>query len=397
MAHDVPALGYRTYVPAKAEPGPSDVRADPATATLESPFLKVVLDPARGTVASLIDKRTGRELVDRSDPHAFGQYLYERFDNDQVLAYCKAYCRPGRPTHADFSKPGLPPASEVAYKAASPRDFKVHFEQSPISATAVMQAGPGAGVPHGVTIQVRLDRGQPYVELEITLQEKPLEPWPEAGWLCLPLAVADPQFRLGRVGCITDPARDLIGGTNRHIFGLNTGLTITDARGRGVGICPLDHPLVSLDVPGCWKYSPDFVPKRPVVFVNLFNNQWNTNFRLWNGGTWSSRVRLWPVTACQAEASLIAQALEARVPLQAVAAAGTAGQLAATQAGLELSRRGVQVTAWARIPTVPAHCCGSGNPPAGPEIAWSGFPWASMPNRFNPSTCAAGRRPLPSP
>src|SRR5208283_3840806 len=129
-----------------------------------------------------------------------------------------------------------------------------------------------------------------YVELEITLNEKPLEPWPEAGWLCLPMAVADPQFRLGRVGCITDPARDLIGGTNRHIFGLNTGLTITAAWGGGVGICPIDHPLVSLDVPGCWKFSPDFVPKRPIAYVNLFNNQWNTNFRLWNGGTWSSRV-----------------------------------------------------------------------------------------------------------
>jgi len=307
--------------------------------------LKVVLDPARGAIASLIDKRTGRELVDRSAPQSFGQYLYERFDNDQVLAYCKAYCRPGRPTHPDFSKPGLPPASEVSYKAAALGDFKVHFEQSPISATAVMQAGPHAGVPHGVTTKVRLDRGQPYVELEITLHEKPLEPWPEAGWLCLPLAVTDPQFRLGRVGCITDPAHDLIGGTNRHIFGLNTGLTITDARGVGVGICPIDHPLVSLDVPGCWKFSPDFVPKRPVAYVNLFNNQWNTNFRLWNGGTWSSRVRLWPVTAYQAEASLITPALEARVPLQAAAAAGAAGELAANQAGLELSRRGVQVTA----------------------------------------------------
>ena len=46
----------------------------------------------------------------------------------------------------------------------------------------------------------------------------------------------------------------------------------------------MDSPLVSLDEPGCWKYSLDFVPKRPSVYVNLFNNQWTTNFRLWNQG-----------------------------------------------------------------------------------------------------------------
>jgi hypothetical protein len=57
----------------------------------------------------------------------------------------------------------------------------------------------------------------------------------------------------------------------------------------------MDYPLVSLDTPGCWRYSLDFVPKKPVAYVNLFNNQWSTNFRLWNRGTWTSRVRLWAI------------------------------------------------------------------------------------------------------
>ena len=59
---------------------------------------------------------------------------------------------------------------------------------------------------------------------------------------------------------------------------------MTDEGGHGVGFCPMDYPLVSLDTPGCWRYSLDFVPKKPVAYVNLFNNQWNTNFRLWNRG-----------------------------------------------------------------------------------------------------------------
>jgi alpha-mannosidase len=159
-------------------------------------------------------------------------------------------------------------------------------------------------------------------------------------------------------------------GANRHVFGLNTGLAVTDSQGRGVGICPLDSPLVSLDTPGCWKYSHDFVPRRPVVYVNLFNNQWNTNFRLWNSGTWTSRVRIWPigvrgegvpplVPSSSEEkkqgqdalaTALITPALEARYPLQAARADGPGGKLPTAQAGLELSLKGVLVTAFGRNP-----------------------------------------------
>ena len=205
-----------------------------------------------------------------------------------------------------------------------------------------------------VTTRVVLYRDQPYLDLEITLHDKPADPWAEAGWLCLPLKVDSPQFRLGRVASIIDPARDILPGANRHIFGLNSGLAVTDPQGRGVGICPLDSPLVSLDTPGCWKYTHDFVPRKPIVYVNLFNNQWNTNFRLWNSGTWTSRVRIWPSRPLPVGVpSLITPALEARYPLQAARADGPGGKLPATQQGLELSRKGVLVTAFGRNPDGP--------------------------------------------
>ena len=54
-----------------------------------------------------------------------------------------------------------------------------------------------------------------------------------------------------------------------------------------------DPGLVSLNRPGMWKFSLDFIPKRPVLFLNLYNNQWNTNYRYWYQGTWSWRGRLW--------------------------------------------------------------------------------------------------------
>jgi hypothetical protein len=174
--------------------------------------------------------------------------------------------------------------------------------------------------------------------IELRLEQKPADPWPEAGWLCLPLQVDQPRFRLGRQGSIVDPAQDIVRGANRHLLGINSGLTVTDPQGRGVGICPLDNPLVSLDVPGCWKYSKDFVPQQSRVYVNLFNNQWTTNFRLWNEGTWVAQVRIWAVESANAT-GLAIPSLEARFPLLAGFAEGPGGSLPASRRGVELSTR----------------------------------------------------------
>jgi alpha-mannosidase len=344
VARDVPALGYRTYVPVKVKAIAPPFRANAGDSTIEGPFFKAVLDSARGTVRSLIDKRTGRELVDASATPGFGAYFYERFDHGQVWDYIRAYLKNPSWT-IDFDKPGMPPADKAPYRSAAARGFRLRFEETPVSVAAIMEAPASDTIPNPVTTRLILYRDQPYADLEITLHDKPLEPWPEAGWLCLPFRVEQPQFRLGRLGNIIDPVKDVIVGANRNIFGLNTGVAIFDSRKAGVGFCALDNPLVSLDTPGCWKFSKDFAPRKPVAYVNLFNNQWNTNFRLWNSGTWTSRVRLWSFSRYDAESALITPSLEARNELLAVETDAPAGKLPGDQRGLELSRRGIAVTA----------------------------------------------------
>jgi alpha-mannosidase len=87
--------------------------------------------------------------------------------------------------------------------------------------------------------------------------------------------------------------------------------------------------------------------------VNLYNNQWSTNFPQWIGGSWTSRVRLWPVDKYDTEASLVIPGWEARVPLVAAFFEGPAGTLDVSRAVLELSRKGVVVTAFGANPEGP--------------------------------------------
>lgn len=199
-------------------------------------------------------------------------------------------------------------------------------------------------------LAVTLYRDRPYVDLRWEIVDKRPDQWPEAGWLCLPFRVDEPTFRLGRLGSVVDPAKDARRGSNLDVFCLNTGMTIGGPDGKGMGLCPIDSPLVSFGRPGLYRHSREFGSPEPVVFVNLFNNVWGTNFQQWTEGSWSSRIRIWSVEGEGAEADLIAPGWEARSPSIAAYYDGAAGRLPTSRSGIELSRRGVLVTAFGPNP-----------------------------------------------
>ena len=350
LVRRLPPLGYRTYVPAVFNDTHGDVSVDSASGVIENSRYRVQLDTARGVIASLTDKLSGREFVDSDSTYGLGQYLYERFDADDNQRYIKGYCKyiPGWVGH--FSRFDMPPADEVPYSATSPKDFRLEIQRSDLATTATMTAESSPQMPHAVTLRVTLYHDLPCVDLEWKITNKQPDTWPEAGWLCLPLAIDQPNFRLGRLGAIVDPSTDTVRGANHEVFCLNSGMSVTGADGKGIGFCPADSPLVSIGRPGIWRHSKEFGQREPVVFVNLFNNVWGTNFQQWIRGSWSSRVRLWAVDGGEVERDLITPSRETRSRAMAAMFDGSAGNLTPAQSGVELSEKGVLVTAFEAYP-----------------------------------------------
>ncbi len=358
VAHNVPPLGYRTFVLDSAgavSPTGKTAwqRADSSDAlqVVENRRWRVRIDMTRGTITSLYDKQTDQNLAGEIDGIGLGQFLYERYDADGISRFLDVYTRGKAPwLEGDFGKPGMPPAAQVPHSVFSPFRFSHSIDHGPVSTRIILTAQPSELFNGRVSLTIHLYEDLPFVDFEWKVSDKQATPWPEAGWLCLPLRVDQPRFRLGRLGCIVDPARDVQRSANHMVYALTTGLTVTGPDGKGAGICPIDSPLVCLDERGLWKFSRDFVPKRPMAYVNLFNNQWSTNFVQWVGGAWSCRVRLWPISGTAGEDALVSPAMEARVPCQATQVNGKAGRLPLTRAGLKLSRGGVLVTAFGQNP-----------------------------------------------
>jgi len=350
LVKDLPPSGYKAFSMPPAEGTVRPVEA--AKAVLENQFLKVTLDRTRGGIVSIVDKKTGREMVDPKAKHAFGQYVYERFSKEQCDKYqidCNhldsVYGSNGKACYNWNTRAEDLPGSP-AYTSAVPVYVSMTVRKDSVEQNAELVA-PAAGIiASKVTTTITLPESFPWLEISIRLDEKQPDYWPENGAFYFSVNASKPQFRIARLGGVEDPAKDFARGSNRTYGYVNNGAMIAGADGMGVGICPLDHGIMSFGDKGLNTIDPDYVPTTPVATVSMFNNLWTINFPYWIQGTVESRVRIW-ATHDLKPSSLIEPALEARHSVLAAVGAGPAGKLPATAGGLEISRAGVRLTYFA--------------------------------------------------
>lgn len=353
VVKDIPPMGYRTYVASKEKVESPELKSDANSGVIESPFFKATLDAQHGRIASLIDKKTGKELVDPEAPQGFGQYFYERFGYKQLSDWIDKSLYPQYQAHR-FAFVAYDMPQDVSYSSALPENMTLSVEKTAIDVKAVMTGTiPGPGQPQRISITLILSGYNRTADLEVSWQKQP-DSWPETAWICLPFKCDDPKYRLGRLGADADPVKDMItDNANYHLWWVNNGVAIYNGKsGDGVGICSPDAPLVSLGEPGEYKFDKRYEPKKPYIYLNLYNNHWRTNFPAWigNGQRMSARVRIWSFDTFTSEGSLYTPAAETRVALMAACSKVTNGKLPVSQEGITLSRKGVDLTAFGPNP-----------------------------------------------
>ncbi len=353
IAKDIPALGYRTYIASKEFVEVHGMIADSNAGVIESSFFKATIDAKRGRIASLIDKRSGREMVDENAPQGFGQYFYERFGYKDIFDWIGKSLYPQYGAHKlIFSAYDMP--KDGIYSSALPENMNLTLEKSAIDVKAIMTGTiPGPGQPQKISITLVLSGTNPTADFEVSWQKQP-DSWPEAAWICLPFKCENPAYRLGRMGADVDPVKDMItDNANYHMWWVNTGVAVYNkTTGNGYGICSPDAPVVSVGEPGEYKFDKRYEPVNPYVYINLYNNHWRTNFAAWigNGQRMSARVRVWSFEKFASESSLYTPGMETRVPLQVACSKVRNGKLPVFQQGISLSRKGVSVTAFGPNP-----------------------------------------------
>ncbi len=352
VAKAVPPLGYKTYVVTNAAAPKSALSGDVMSATIGNQWFTISFDPARGCITSIIEKATGAEWVDKSSPYGFGQYLYQQFDRKECDAYIESYILPQyRGSHGPITGKSVYVPASATHLDFSPTNTSLEITRNVYSVTATLIPPPSIGeTAHTASLQVTLYEDLPCMDLRVNIINHPATENPEAAWICLPLAINEPQFHLRTPGAITDPAKDMIEGGNFSFFWTQGGLAICDPTGRGAGLCSPDAPALSLGEPGIYKFKAQWPRPKSSVFVHLYNNKWNTNFRSFWNGEFSARVRLWPIAKFDPEKDLVTPSEETLSPMLTGLSNYKAGLLPPAGQGIGLSRKGITVTAFGPNP-----------------------------------------------
>lgn len=349
-ARNIPASGYKTYIPV-LEPvkgnKESGIKFDETNRSIENSFFRVVINPSTGALKSVFDKINNKEIVDATNEDGFAQYVYEKFGQEDLTGYNKAYVKPGSESWAnqEMGRPSVPETKRKVFKGKCEKIIYRNMGNG-VSASVFGKCDDPGNQSYIVTYT--LYEKQPYIEINWGINGKRPDANPEAGWLSFPFNLTKPEYRLYRTSGIVDPKKDFIARSNQDYCFLNTSMTMFDKTGTGYALNSPSAPGISIGERGLYKFSGKKDPVGSRVYVNLYNTQWGTNFAEWIEGSFSSKIYIWSYNGYEPEKCLITPTEETRVPLYATYFDGAKGTYPLTNQGIALSRKGVLVTAFGK-------------------------------------------------
>lgn len=266
VARDVPAAGRRVFRIAPAAGGDATVSAPGDATAIASDRFRVRVDAVRGAIVSLVDRRTGRELVDQGADGGLAAYVYV----------------PGRdPAAAVTAGPGTLGAGETG----------------PLVRSLVWRGkAPGSD---GLETEVRLVEGLDAVEIIVRI-DKRLVYDPEAVLLRFAFAGEPETVRVSVPGGAFRLEQEQLPGANRNYLNVRSWIELAGTRGADrVSLVSLDVPMVQVGSLGSdpivtgWRTRAD---ASGTIWSYVMNNYWETNYRAGQDGLAEFRYLVVPDT-----------------------------------------------------------------------------------------------------
>jgi len=144
-----------------------------------------------------------------------------------------------------------------------------------------------------IITEITLYENQPFIDLQYYLKNKEKTFCVESGHFVFPINLKNPQVNINKLGCVINPAVDIIEGGNHNLYCCENWVDITDGE-KGMAVIPFDTQLFSIGSSGIVNCRREYVSEEPTLMFNAFNNSYGCNFPQWMGGDYSFRYRLIP-------------------------------------------------------------------------------------------------------
>ena len=239
-------------------------------------------DPETGAINHLRINENNRLL---SDPdHPLGLLLYQTFNDQDYQRFFDQYLTQ-RPDWAlsDFGKPGI----EKTRARSETKMYRVNRiltkKELATSRIRIVLSGAnliGTGTPEIVVLDYALPDEESRIDFCLTWYNKPAYRLPEAIWLSFnPLVSEKAVWTLDKMGEAVSPL-DIIQDGNRHLHAVQKGITCNDID-KGFEMETLDAFLFAPGERSLLNFTNTQSDLQKGFSINLFNNIWGTNFRMW--------------------------------------------------------------------------------------------------------------------
>ncbi len=248
-----------------------DARPRDELLTLENEFLRVRVDEHASTIASIVEKRTSRELVNANAVVGFNGYVYDE------------YASSGAGFNHLANKLAVSERLEMLATRNLARPSRIVSRTDDAFAQTLVYEYQAVGVDW-VRVTLRLPNASPWLLIENRLS-KPSRLVKESAYFSFPFSGDETRMRFEVSGSVTGDGLPHIPGAPQHMRGVRDWVLVENGAD-AVAWVTKDVPLVephAIAVP----YAPfpaSTSPHEPgTVYSWVHNNVWDTNFPIQQG------------------------------------------------------------------------------------------------------------------
>lgn len=291
---------YAERATARLSAGGVSVESSDAVVVPSDPTSEGWWPVAPGTTVDLgggwhltVDRATG-EVQTADGTHRFGRITYQSFDEadyERFYAGLTPTVEDEGWARRDNTKPGIDVDGAVSASWTPTVEGTWTDALGRLLVVGRFPALPAdrLGAPARVTTVWSVDGAT--LRAEVAWWDKPANRLPEATWVSMVPAVAEPQrWMLDKLGQAVSPL-DVVRRGGRSLHAVGHGMTYAGPDGTW-RIRTLDAPLVAPGAPNLLDADPPLPDLTGGFHVLLHDNLWGTNFPMWNEGDAAFRFEI---------------------------------------------------------------------------------------------------------
>ena len=253
----------------------------PGKNALENHRYLLTLDEDRGVITELYDKKLGCILAKERDGVGVFSYQYDVYGIQEMTEYLRTYAyRFFDWGIRDNGKDNYP---ECPRKTIRPVCKRIECNDYTLTLHYTSSAMEPYGDGREIRVLVSLPPEGDELFVRVELEGKEATPYVESGSFCVPLAENAPRYRFNKNGDLIDPACDITDCANHALYCLESFACAENGK-QGLCIVSHDAPVCAIGETGIYCYRKKYEAHAPILYFNLFNNMWGTNFPQWIRG-----------------------------------------------------------------------------------------------------------------